>query len=854
MAKRLLNSFNSGVLDALMLGRADIDQYANGLQVGTNVLLLPQGGARRRGGLKYIGTLTGPCRFARFRFNREQQYLLVLSNGLLEIYEDDALITQIVTPYITSYLGAVTWTQAADTMVMFHEDVAPHRLLRGALAANPITTDGSTTTVVVGHPGHGLADGTTIGISKITGAVGGVPVAELNTSHAIATIDGSLGTDPVSTTSTSRDVTVTITGHPFVIGERVEFTLLASTGGIPSSDFNRIVTITEIVDADTVKFEASNTAIANDTGGGALGTWTAPDKYNVTVTTASTSPVVGGGSVGKAWALADLSDETGDVYFKNVPKFDYTDSLSPPPNDEKQRISFGLTWATGNRYRLTLDNHRSGEIRYNGTDVDTNAQLIQDALRALARSVRFARFATTKEKIRALIEGGIEPAELTVTHETGAVGGSDSYFVDFGGHDGGRDWPLIEVEVLTTDSPGTISSSEVVKGGSRSEAAFSVVRGYPRTGAFFEGRLWMAGLKSRPATVLASNALSYFDLDVADANDGDGIDVTGMSDPILHLLAESSLFALTSSSEVALGGAKDEAITPDNVRFDKAGSYGSADVRPVVVGGFPLYVDQTNRNVRQLTYQLEADKVVSAELSVMSQDLINTPLDMDVLRNSDADYALIVMTDGTVAAMVYNPDQAVVGFTKLETSGSIECVATVDDVAYFSVLRTINGVAVRYVEKMDSAYYTDASEQATGAAATAWSGFEHLEAETVSVRGDQMTLTDATVSSGAITSSEEVTAIEVGIPFQTALAPMPPVVGRRTRVSRCEIDLVDSRAVLINGFKVKPKPPATVLGLPPLLNGLHAMPIRGWSERSTVNITQTEPQPMTVRSLLLEVE
>lgn len=48
------SSFTSGVLSPLIMGRIDIDQYYNGLQLGDDVVLLPQGGLKRRPGTKFI--------------------------------------------------------------------------------------------------------------------------------------------------------------------------------------------------------------------------------------------------------------------------------------------------------------------------------------------------------------------------------------------------------------------------------------------------------------------------------------------------------------------------------------------------------------------------------------------------------------------------------------------------------------------------------------------------------------------------------------------------------------------------------------------------------------------------------
>ena len=50
-------SFTSGVLSPLINGRIDINQFYNGLQEGENVVLIPQGGIKRRPGTQYIDKL-----------------------------------------------------------------------------------------------------------------------------------------------------------------------------------------------------------------------------------------------------------------------------------------------------------------------------------------------------------------------------------------------------------------------------------------------------------------------------------------------------------------------------------------------------------------------------------------------------------------------------------------------------------------------------------------------------------------------------------------------------------------------------------------------------------------------------
>ena len=50
------NSFLSGELSPLVKGNITLAQYYQGLEQAKNVMVVPQGGVKRRGGLKYVAT------------------------------------------------------------------------------------------------------------------------------------------------------------------------------------------------------------------------------------------------------------------------------------------------------------------------------------------------------------------------------------------------------------------------------------------------------------------------------------------------------------------------------------------------------------------------------------------------------------------------------------------------------------------------------------------------------------------------------------------------------------------------------------------------------------------------------
>jgi len=55
-SQNLQTSFASGELSPLLLGRTDLEQYYKGAQTAENVVIVPQGGVKRRPGTEFIAS------------------------------------------------------------------------------------------------------------------------------------------------------------------------------------------------------------------------------------------------------------------------------------------------------------------------------------------------------------------------------------------------------------------------------------------------------------------------------------------------------------------------------------------------------------------------------------------------------------------------------------------------------------------------------------------------------------------------------------------------------------------------------------------------------------------------------
>ena len=136
-------NFSSGELDPLLRSRIDLAQYNNALAKATNVVVQPQGGIRRRPGLKHIAELPSSAadgvRLVPFEFSVDDSYMLCFVNERMYVFKDGVQITAInggANPYLSTsitsaMLSQLNWTQSADTMFIVHPDLAPVRLVRG---------------------------------------------------------------------------------------------------------------------------------------------------------------------------------------------------------------------------------------------------------------------------------------------------------------------------------------------------------------------------------------------------------------------------------------------------------------------------------------------------------------------------------------------------------------------------------------------------------------------------------------------------------------------------------------------------------------------------------------------------
>ena len=400
------------------------------------------------------------------------------------------------------------------------------------------------------------------------------------------------------------------------------------------------------------------------------------------------------------------------------------------------------------------------------------------------------------------------------------------------------------------------------------EPVWSATHGYPNAVTFHESRLWMGNSTARPQTLWGSVIGEFFNFDRGVGGDDESIDITLDTDQvnaIYHIVSGRHLQVFTSGGEFYI---PETPIKPSSVRISRQTKFGILQkVRPINVDGATMFIQRNGKQVREFLFTYTEASYVSSEVNLLAPHIINSPVAMasqtgDV--ENEGNYLYVVNGDGSMGVFITNRAEKVMAWTKYTTSGDIMDVAVVEDIVYLYVKRTINSSTVYHVEALDNSYYTDASIQVTQSSSTAVSGLAHLNGQACRVRADSAIMANATPSGGAITLSRAATNIEVGLNYDVTIKTMPtavalqsgPISTKKRRISRVSAQLHESSGLKINGKAVPTKSfGANVLGqAPESFTGIKSLPVLGYSKTAQVTVTQTDPLPLTLLGLTVELQ
>jgi hypothetical protein len=247
---------------------------------------------------------------------------------------------------------------------------------------------------------------------------------------------------------------------------------------------------------------------------------------------------------------------------------------------------------------------------------------------------------------------------------------------------------------------------------------FASSSNYPGVAAFFQQRLEFARTNNKPQTVFGSVTGSFYNMNIrSPIHDDDSYEFTIDSrqvNEIRWLVPLDSLIIGTSGSEWRMKPAGNAgSVTPSSVDMKVQSEWGVSHIQPLIIGNTVLFIDGSEKQVRDLTYSLEVDGYDGNDLTILANHLFeqNTMTRWCYQKGTDS-IVWAVRDDGKLLGMTYHKEHKVWGWHRHDTRGYFEDIASVlnssgrSDV-YAIVRRTVNGSTRRYIEFSASRYFAD---------------------------------------------------------------------------------------------------------------------------------------------------
>jgi hypothetical protein len=422
---------------------------------------------------------------------------------------------------------------------------------------------------------------------------------------------------------------------------------------------------------------------------------------------------------------------------------------------------------------------------------------------------------------------------------------------------------------------------------------FETVGSYPAMAAYFQQRRWFANSRNEPETVWGSRIAFPRNFGISSPlQDDDALTfrVSGeQRHPVQHLIGVGPLVLLTDRGEWIVQGSGDGPLMPTSLQADQFGYHGASPAVPVVIGKTIIFVQTRGRIVRDLQLDPSSGGLNGRDLTLYAGHLFDgyTISKLDYAENPHST-VWAVRSDGLLLGLTYVPDADVWGWHRHDSGASavFEDVCVVpeldEDVVYLLVTRTINGAAVRYLERFASrlvlslseAFFVDAGLSYRGTPVSSVSGLDHLEGELVAVvadgvvlfNGDPAASTAETfrVTGGALTLPVAASVIHAGLPIRYAEIETLDldVAGSSVRDKRKRVQsltLIVEKSV--RSFVAGPDrdhllPPGREVWEPTgLVDDTFFVNITAaFNNRGSTVIRQTEPLPLTILGLIPQIE
>ncbi|MBX7147130.1 MAG: hypothetical protein K1X44_07465 [Alphaproteobacteria bacterium] len=433
--------------------------------------------------------------------------------------------------------------------------------------------------------------------------------------------------------------------------------------------------------------------------------------------------------------------------------------------------------------------------------------------------------------------------------------------------------------------------------------AWSDSLGWPSCVTFYEERLFFAHSKSQPQTIWASVSGDYerfsptsngsVSLQESAQILSDSSLVFTISDDRVNAIrwmsAGKTLAIGTSGGEFNVQTSTlNEALTPNNITIRREGTIGSSNHMAIRINQAVLYIQRAGRKLYEMAYNFEADSYISPEMTIMARHLTQKGMVEMTYQQEPWSILWVIISDGTLLGFTYMRDQEVIGWHQHILGGvgsKILSLSTISglnqDELWLVVERTINNQIKHFIEYLGNEFnpkdendkneccFMDSALFYEGRAIQKVTGIDHLKGERVDILCDGAVHPERIVDgNGEITLDYPAQKIYVGLGYKSLLEtldfnfgfPLSSTVGKTKKINQLYINFLSTLGGKI-GFDqtsmdeiVLRKMTMPMDKSPPLFSGIKTILFpKGWDKESRLIISQDQPLPMTILSIVSDI-
>ncbi len=407
---------------------------------------------------------------------------------------------------------------------------------------------------------------------------------------------------------------------------------------------------------------------------------------------------------------------------------------------------------------------------------------------------------------------------------------------------------------------------------------------YPGAVGIYQQRLVFGRTNNDPQTIWLSQTGSFNSLAVSWPQQDDDsitarIDSKQMNE-IRHLLPLKDTLVLTSGAEFIMSpGKNSDAVSPTSIRFDLQSYWGCSDVPPVVAGNSILVVQNSGKHVRDLYYALSEDGYSGNDVSVLAENLLDSPIIAWAYQQSPYSTVWICKENGGLLTFTYMREQEIWAWSEHESSGgkfrSAACIREGEDDSVYFIVNRGDSYFVEFQkirewgDAIEDSFFLDCGLSYEGSPVTTVSGLDHLAGQTVNALADGSVVTGLVVSAGGtVTLPFAASVVHVGLGYRMLVETLDPQIkndaGDTIGLKRKVVDAsfrvretygikagVDETAL----YECKFPNPATYGAPVALYSGDMKAQMPGkWGTEATMVFTQDMPLPANIQSLVITVE